>query len=168
MRLTFRDLMTQLGVPHELSPYEAYPFNVYDGAKGLTCSAEVRMGTSTDEVEAEVQLMYDTPPEGKPPMQQIIWFRIKPLSGNDWETREARLRGEPVDNNLYNWQEKCCKFYGALAASLKIDQIPDIDDLIEEIFFSKERFYDQYGGGGGKSPKIKPAALLGIKKGQGF
>ena len=49
-----------------------------------------------------------------------------------------------------------------------MEQIPDMDELIDEHFFGKERFYDQHGGGGGKSPKIKPGALLGMKKGTGF
>ena len=40
--------------------------------------------------------------------------------------------------------------------------------VVYEHFGGKERFYDQHGGGGGKSPKIKPAQLLGMKKGQGF
>jgi hypothetical protein len=166
MKMTFREVMDSLGIPHELTPYETYPFNVYDGEKGLTCSAEVRMGMDDNEVEAEIQLMFDTPPAGGASMQQIIWFKITPQTGRvDWATREARLKNEPLDKELYNWEEKCCNFFGAVTRFLKLDQVPDIDELIEEEFNSRERFYDQYGGGGGKSPKIKPAQLLNIKKG---
>lgn len=166
MKMTFREVMDSLGIPHELTPYETYPFNVYDGEKGLTCSAEVRMGMEDNEIEAEIQLMFDTPPAGGSSMQQIIWFKITPQTGRiDWSTREARLKNETIDKELYNWEEKCCNFFGAVTRFLKLDQVPDIDELIEEEFNSRERFYDQYGGGGGKSPKIKPAQLLNIKKG---
>lgn len=168
MKLTLRELMDKLGVQRTLTPYETHPFNVYDGAKGLTVSAEARMGSDPNEVEAEVQVMYDTPPAGSASMKQIIWFKMKPQLGEDWATREARLNGEPIDTGLYNWEEKCCTFFGELTRFLKMDQVPDIDELIEEIFNTRERFYDQYGGGGGKSPKIKPGQLLGMKKGQGF
>ncbi|MGZ9109169.1 MAG: hypothetical protein ACXW4B_10170 [Micavibrio sp.] len=170
MKMTFREVMDSLGVPHELTPYETCPFNVYDAEKGLTCSAEVRMGADAGEVEAEMQLMFDTPPEGGASMQQIIWFKIMPQTsaGNDWTTREARLKNETLDKDMYNWEEKCCNFFGAVVRFLKLDQVPDIDELIEEEFNSRERFHDQYGGGGGKSPKIKPGQLLNIKKGGGF
>lgn len=168
MKLTFRELMDALGVPHELSSYETYPFNVYDAAKGITCSAEVRMGSDPHEVEAEVQLMYDTPPAGKAPMEQILWFNVKPQQSDEWQTKDAKLKNQPLDQSIYNWEEKCCSFFGDLARFLKMEQVPDLDELIDEHFYGRERFYDQHGGGGGKSPKIKPGALLGMKKGQGF
>ena len=168
MKMTFRELMDRLGVIQDLSPYETCPFNVYDGSKGITCSAEARMGSDPHEVEVEVQIMYDTPPAGKPSMAHILWFNVKPQVSNEWSTKQARLKGEPLDTNIYNWEEKCCNFFGALVRHLKTDEIPDIDDLIEEHFHGRERFHDQMGGSSSKSPKIKPAALLGIKKGQGF
>jgi hypothetical protein len=50
---------------------------------------------------------------------------------------------------------------------LKMDKIPDIDELIENTLNSKERFA---GGRGGtsKAPKIKPQQLLNMKQGRGF
>ncbi|HEY8191291.1 MAG TPA: hypothetical protein VIG74_02610 [Alphaproteobacteria bacterium] len=165
MKMTYRELMDKLGVPHELSLYETYPFNVYNAASGLTCNAEARMGTDPDEIEAEIQLMYDTPPAGGASMQQVIWFNVKPHLGQDWQTRDARLKNEPIDKGIYNWEEKCCAFFGDIVRFLKMEKIPDIDELIDDHFHSRERFNDQRGGGGGKSPKIKPAALMNIKKG---
>lgn len=167
MRMTFRELMDRLGV-QDLHPYETCPFNVYDAEKGITCIAEARMGSESNEVEAEVQVIYDAPPSGIPSMKQIIWFSIRPQTGDDWATRDARLNGEPIDRDKYNWEEKCCTFFGELARFLKMEQVPDIDDLIDDVFNTRDRFHDQYGGGGGKSPKIKPGQLLGMKKGQGF
>lgn len=169
MKLTFRQLMDKLGVPHEMTPYETYPFNVYDSAKGMTCSAEIRMGMEANEVEGEVQMMYDTPPEGGASMKQILWFSVKPLATTaEWDTKDAKLQGQPIDRSMYNWEEKCCNFFGALVRFLKMDEVPDMDQLIEEEFHSRERFGGGASGGGGKSPKIKPGQLLGMKKGQGF
>lgn len=160
--------MDKLGVAQELGLYETCPFTVYDAAKGITCSAEVRMSSDPNEVDAEIQLMHDIPPDGTPPMQQVIWFNMKPSLGNDWETRNARLQGKPIDRGIYNWEEKCCNFYSDVTRFLRMDQIPDIEELIQEHFGGGERFHDQHGGGSSKSPKIKPAQLLGIKKGRGF
>ncbi|AEP08551.1 hypothetical protein [Micavibrio aeruginosavorus] len=168
MRETFRNMMDRLGVGYELSPYETYPLTVYDPATGATCSAEIRMGMDPNECEAEIQLMVDIPAEGQPPMQQVIWFQCKPVVGADWDVVNARLKGDPIDREIYNWEEKCCNFFGAVARFMKLDQMPDIDALIEEEFHSRERFHDQYGGGGGKSPKIRPGQLLDMKKGRGF
>ena len=169
MKATFRELMDKLGVPHEMSPYETYPFNVYDGVKGVTCSAEARMGMDANEVEGEIQLMYDNPPDGTPPMQQIIWFSVKPMiGGGSWSTKDGRLKGQPIDLTIYDWEEKCCALFGSVTRFLKQDEIPDIDELIDEVFNARERFNGQYGGGGGKSPKIKPGQLLGMKKGGAF
>ncbi|MDB5491340.1 MAG: hypothetical protein JWO78_1189 [Micavibrio sp.] len=164
MRMTSRELMDRLGVPNELTPYETYPFTIYDAARGLTCSAEVRMGMDKDEIECEIQLVHDTPPVGKPSMELVIWFQIKHSGTTEWETKDARLKNAPIDRTLYNWEEKCCNFFGAVVRFLKMDQIPDMDDLIDDEFHSRERFGGG-GAGGGKSPKIKPGQLLGMKKG---
>lgn len=168
MKMTFRELMDKLGIGRALTPYETCPYNVYDGAQGITCNAEIRMGNAANAVEGEVQIMYDTPPAGEAPMKQILWFKVTPKLGDDWATREARLRGTAIDTGIYNWEEKCCIFFSELTRFMKMEQVPNIEELIEEVFNTRERFHDQHGGGGGKSPKIKPAQLLGIKKGQGF
>jgi len=164
MRLTSRELMDRLGVPNVLTPYETYPFTVYDAAQGLTCSAEVRMGMEDNEIECEIQLVHDTPPAGKSSMELVIWFQLKHSGTTEWDAKDARMKGEPIDRTLYNWEEKCCNFFGAVVRFLKMDQIPDIDELIDDEFHSRERFGGG-GAGGGKSPKIKPGQLLGMKKG---
>lgn len=169
MRVTLKDLMDRLAVGYVLGPYETYPWSCYNAEKGMTCSAEVRMGPDADEVEAEIQIMYDTPPAGKSAMEQICYIHSRPGSGDGlWEILALRLKGEPLKEEIYNWQEKSCTFFAAVARALAMDEIPDIDELIEDIFHNYERFHDQYGGGGGKSPKIRPSQLLDIKKGRGF
>ncbi|MBU0800220.1 MAG: hypothetical protein KKA05_04370 [Alphaproteobacteria bacterium] len=169
MRVTLKDLMDKLAVGYVLGPYETFPWSYYDGETGVTCSAEVRMGADSDEVEAEIQVMYDTPPAGKQAMEHICYIRSAP-GGQDgmWEILTLRVKGEPLKEDVYNWQEKSCTFFTAVVRALLIETIPDIDELIEDIFHNYERFHDQYGGGGGKSPKIRPSQLMDLKKGRGF
>ena len=168
MRATLKDLMDKLAVGYVLGPYETFPWSHYDAAKGLTCSAEVRMSADSDEAEAEIQLVHDVPPPGKNAMEHICYIRCAPGGGGMWEVTTLRLKGEPLKEDVYNWQEKSCTFFSAVVRALLLEEIPNIDELIEDIFHNYERFHDQYGGGGGKSPKIRPNQLLDIKKGRGF
>lgn len=165
MQLRIDELMDKLGVGRVLSPSDTQPWSFCDTAKGVTCMAEVRMGMDNDEVEAEAQLIYDTPPAGKPPMEQICLIRAKPVSDGSWDSVLFRVRGEPYGQDKYNWQEKCCLFFSYLVQSLQMEEMPDVDKLLEEAFKGRDRGADQRGGGGGKSPKIKPAALMNVKKG---
>lgn len=166
MQVGKKELMDRLGVGHELGPYETFPWSGYDPEGGRTCSAEVRMNPDGDELEAEVQMMYDSPPPGAAPMEQIIFIKSSPNSEADWEIRFLRVRGEPLGDDIYNWQEKACNFFRAVAQELQSGTIPDIDELIDTCFHNRERFGDQRQGGGGKSPKIRTEQLL--KKSGGF
>ncbi len=167
MRLSKKDLMDKLGVGYELGPYETCPWSCYDSESGNTCSAEVRMDPDGTELEAEVQLMYDTPPEGKLPMEQAFWIRSKPVaSTGEWEISELKLNGAPPEDEIYNWQEKSCNFFSAVVQELQTDTMPDIEELMDVHFHNRERLGDQRQGGGGKSPKIQANQLL--KKGSGF
>ena len=167
--ITITELMDKLGVGYALGPYETFPWSSYDPAQGLTCSAEVRMSPESNEVEAEAQFLYDTPPEGKNSMEQICHIRAIPGNADGlWSVVSLRLRGEPYGEGIYNWQMKCCDFFAMLTRALAANEMPDIDELIEDAFHGGERFYDQHGGGGGRAPKIRPSKLLGLKKGRGF
>lgn len=59
-------------------------------------------------------------------------------------------------------------FFKACVQDLKMDIVPDIDEIAERELGGDERFRDARRGGGSKAPKIKPQALLGIKNGRGF
>lgn len=168
MQVSLKDLMDKMGVGRELGPYETQPWSCYDGDKGITCSAEVRMGPDGNEIEAEAQMMYDTPPEGKAPMEQVCHIHALPAKDGQWGVTALRIRGEPFGEGIYDWESKCCDFFSALVQNLIMDEIPDIDELIDDAFHNNESFHDQDGGGGGKSPKIRPSQLLDIKKGKGF
>ncbi|HIF25275.1 MAG TPA: hypothetical protein EYG18_09580 [Micavibrio sp.] len=168
MKISYKDLMDKLGVGYEMGPYETYPWSAYDDARGITCSAEVRVGPEGAEVEAEIQMMYDTPPAGKPPMEQICAITFKPCPLPDWDTYVLRIRGEKFGDDIYNWQEKACNFFRAIAMELQDDIIPDIDDILERELHNRERKGNQSGSGGGKSPKIEAGELLNMKQRGGF
>jgi hypothetical protein len=165
LNISIDELCQKLGVGYTLGAYQTQPWSAHDSAKGMTCSAEVRMGSADDELEAEAQMMYDIPPAGKPPMEQICYIKATPRAGQ-WDVVTLRIKGEPYGKDISNWQEKSCNFFSMLVSALGGNEIPDIDELIEEAFHAKERFYHQRQGGGGRAMKAKNAgALLGMKKG---
>ncbi|MFN3826526.1 MAG: hypothetical protein ACK4NR_02745 [Micavibrio sp.] len=167
MRVTLKELMDKMGVGFEPGAYETVPWSAYDVVKGQTCSAEIRMGPDRDEIEGEIQIMYDNPPAGKKPMEHICFLRAKPLADNNWNITDFKIRGEAYGQDKYNWEEKACTFFQLVVQELLGNAIPHIDELLEEAFYSRERGNDQYGGGSSKSPKIRPEQMLNIK-GRGF
>ena len=160
--------MDKLGVGHVLSPYETCPWSAYDSVKGITASAEVRMNNDGDEVEAELQFLYDQPEEGKPPVEQMIWIFSKPVANGKWSPTVFRFKGKDESIELYEWETKCCNFFRACIQDIKMDTVPDVEEIAERELGGDERFRDARRGGGSKAPKIKPQALLGLKNGRGF
>lgn len=180
MRLELEKLLQNLGVSYVLSPYETQPWLVYDEGKGLTCSAEVRMGPSGEDLEAEIQFLHDEKeeseegetdgdsgsaiisPDGR---QQILWMRAQPVTDNKWTVKLLRIKDKDYVNEFHEWEEKGCEFFLSCVEALQMGEIPDIDILIED----KMKDDSMWGGGrrgkiGRKSPKVKPASLLGMKK----
>jgi hypothetical protein len=169
MRVAYKELMEVLGVGYLLGSYETCPWSAYDEDKAITCSAEVRADPDGETIEAEIQMMPDEPPAGKPPMEQMCLITAKKVSAaGEWEVKDLKIKGEPFDEEIYNWQEKCCNFFRAAIVELQRDIVPDIDDLIERELNIKEKQGDQRGSGGGKSPKIRAAQLLDMKQKGGF
>lgn len=168
MRAPFKELMDKLGVGYELSIYETCPWSAYDPIKGVTAMAEVRMNNNGDEVEAEIQFLYDTPEAGKAPVEQMVWIFAKPVVQQLWAPTIFQLKKKDESANLYDWETKCCNFFRACVQDLKMDIVPDIDEIAERELGGDERFRDGRQGGGSKAPKIKPQALLGMKGGRGF
>lgn len=164
MKVSLQELMDKMGIGYILGPYESCPWGHYDAEHGIHCNAEARMGMDSDEIEAEVQIVYDEPPEGKNALDQAFYIKAAPTAGGgQWTVTTLLLHGQPLEEDIYNWEEKSCRFFKAVVEELQAGALPDIEDLIDMIFHSNERFYDQYGGGGGKSPKVK-GDLSGIQK----
>lgn len=168
MRVELKELMDKLGVGYVMSAYETCPWSAYDSEKGITASAEVRMNNDANEVEAELQFLYDAPEPGKPPMEQMVWIYAKPISQGKWSPTALRIKGQDEPNETYEWETKGCNLFTACVQEIKMGGVPDIDELIEREMGGDERFRDARRGGGSKAPKIKPQALLGLKGGRGF
>lgn len=172
MRVELKNLMERLGVNRVLSPYETHPWLHYDAARGLTCSAEVRMGPGAEDIEAEIQFLKDETDEtgegsaagGGP--EQIMRMKILPAGDNLWAPRDLRVKGRSYVNEIDGWEEKGCNFFRACIQAIQMGDMPNIDELIKQELGDE----DDFGGGkrgkiGRKAPKIKPAQLLGMKKG---
>lgn len=181
MRLELGKLLQNLGVSYTLSPYETQPWLVYDEEKGITCSAEVRMGPTGEDLEAEIQFLHDEKEESEDEetgeegeggsnissdgREQIMWMRAQPLVDDKWTVKLLRIKGKDYANEFHEWEEKGCEFFLSCVEALQMGELPDIDMLIED----KMKDDSAWGGGrrgkiGRKSPKIKPASLLGMKK----
>ena len=180
MRLELVKLLEKLGVSHKLSPYETHPWFVYDEDKGITCSAEVRMGPGGDDIEAEIQLLHDEKDdederedqngEGESEItsggrEQILQMRCEPVTENQWTVKLLKIKNKDYENEFHEWEEKGCDFFLSSVETLQMGELPDFDTLAEE----KMKDDSMWGGGsrgrvGRKSPKIKPASLLGMKK----
>lgn len=133
------------------------------------------MGPTGDDVEAEIQIIQDEKEdsdngdEGSDSSsggrEQIMWMRADATAPHQWGPKQLRIKGQDYVNEFHDWEGKGCDFFRACVESLQMSEIPDFDALIEE-HMKDDSFY---GGGkrgriGRKSPNIKPAQLLGMKK----
>ncbi len=176
MRIGLDKLLEKLGVSRVLSPYETQPWVYYDAEKGITCSAEVRMGPNREDVEAEIQFLKDEDggdgdegsdgtQSGSGGRQQIMHMRATPLNDGQWSPVSLRVKGKDYVGEIYDWEGKGCNFFRACIEAVSMSVLPDVDALIEKELNDDE----SWGGGkrgkiGRKSPSIKPGALLGMKK----
>lgn len=165
MRIKFKELMTKLGVAHEMQPYETAPWSHYDDEKEITYSGEARMNTCGEECEAEFQIWHDTPPPGKTALDQVVYIQAK-LHKGMWEIDMVKIRGENYVNKFYDWDNKACNLFRALCQDVGMGQSPDVDALIKE-HMRESKSGSQRGEGGSKSPRIRPEQLLEMKKGGG-
>lgn len=168
MRLSAKELLERLGVGYVLGGYQTHPWSHMDYDAGQTCSAEVRMGPDEDEIEGEIQMMYDTPPEGTPPLQQLIQMIAKRQSDGQWELKAFKIKNENKFNAFPGWEKKAVQLFREVTKQLAAENMPDFDDLLDDIFKEDTSRGGSTGQGGGKAPKIKPAQIMDMKKGQGF
>ncbi len=169
MRVSLKELLEKLAVRHILTPYESAPWVYYDEDKGITCSAEVRMGPDGDEIECEVQFLHDEEnDENLIGPQQKMYLRATPCKhGADiWSPVTFTVKGKSYVNEIAEWEDKACAFFQGCIQALNMNTLPDIEDLIEK-HLDDDGFGGRSGRGkiGRKSPKIKPNQLLGMKGG---
>ena len=171
MRIPLKELCEKLGVDHALSPYETAPWVHYDEAKATTCSAEVRMGTGGDDLEAEIQFLKDETEDesgdgsASGGREQIMLMRAHPVIDDKWTAHYLTVKGQSYVNEIHDWEGKGCEFFQACVQALLMGELPDIDALIEK-HLKDDDFWGSGKRGkiGRKSPKIKPENLLGLGK----
>lgn len=154
MRVEYTELMEFLAVGHELGPYETRPWFLHDTDMGITCSAEVRIGPGADDVEAEIQFLYDEDDTryedeshyGGP--EQIMLMRFLPSKEQIWSSTLLYVKGEDYRNKIHSWDERGCAFFTDCIAALQMNELPDIESLIEEHLVDKKR------GGRGRRGKV--------------
>lgn len=169
MKVNYKELMDKFGVGRTLNPYETQPWMFYDVATGITCEGEVRCNHDQTEIEAELQFMYDSPPTGKPPVEQICLIRAVQQArlNNDYTVTTVHIRGESWINRLHDWEGKSCNFFRACIREIKAERIPDIDDILSKEMKDSSFFGSNQGDGSNKSPKINTANLLYDMKNKG-
>lgn len=155
MRVEYKELMEKLGTGHILSSYETRPWFVYDEEQGITCSAEVRVGPGTEDVEAEIQYLHDEEDTrydddsqfGAP--QQIFIMRLTPSKEQIWSGQHLYVNGENYTNQIHNWDERGCNFFCAFIAALQMGELPNIEELIDNELTDKSR-----SGRGGRRGRV--------------
>ena len=125
------------------------------------------MNHDGDEVEAEIQLMHDTPPESGNMVERKFYGLFKPSTESRWEAKTVIVLDNNGAGDVYDWPVKGCAFFHACIQEILLEKIPDFEAIYEQEISSKEKFAGGRGGSS-KAPKIKPQQLLNMKQGRGF
>ncbi|MCK5383952.1 MAG: hypothetical protein KAJ29_00155 [Alphaproteobacteria bacterium] len=169
--------MEQLGVGHILSAYETRPWFLHDSKNGIMCSAEIRVGPGLSDVEAEIQFLHDEdkqpgsdseeiedkdedendeenkrakhgPKMGQDGPEQIMFMRFLPNKEQEWQGVFLIVRGEPYHSKIHSWDERGMAFFCDFIATLQMNELPDVDELIEEHLVDRQR------GGRGRRGRV--------------
>jgi hypothetical protein len=169
MKVNYQELMQKLGVGRPLNPYETQPWMTGDAIEGIICEGEVRCNSDQSGVEAELQFMYDVPPEGKPPVEQICILHAEKQArlNGDYTVTDMIIRGESWLNRFHGWEEKSCNFFRACIREVRAGKVPDIDDILAKEMKDSSFFGANSGDGSNKSPKINTANLMYDMKNKG-
>lgn len=169
MKASYKDIMDKLGVDRLLHVYETQPWFVRDDKKGWTCEAEVRCNHDKTEVEAEIQLMYDTPEQGKRPVEQICLIKVElhRKIKEQYTVTESKINGKDYKGSFYDWETKTCNFFRLSVKDIKNDKIPDFDLIEKKEMKESGNFGSNQGDGSNKSPKINASQLMYDRKGIG-
>jgi len=169
MKVNYRNLMNKLGVGRPLNVYETQPWLMYDDEKALTCEGEVRCNHDQSEIEAEIQFIYDTPPEGSFPVERICLIRCekRPSLNDDYAVVSTIIRDKEWKGEFYDWEGKSCNFFRACISEIRANKVPDIDAILAREMKESGRYKKGQGDGSNKSPKINASQLMYDRKGIG-
>lgn len=181
MRVELKELLEKLGVMHELSAYETHPWVLYNEDQGITCSAEVRMGPGADDLEAEIQYLYDEEQEEEKTTEdenggedtieiikftrkQVLYMRALPKIQGQWTPVDLRVNNKNYVNEIYDWEGKGCEFFRACIEAIQMGELPNIEELMKKELKDDTKGSGKRGRIGRKSPIAKPGQLMGMKK----
>lgn len=172
MKVTYRDLLDRLGVARALKPYDTETWQYMDEEKGITADAAVRIDSTIQTLQAELQFIYDKPQPDKPmPVEIVCYLELEEIPGvaGKYTAKKFTLQGK-LFNKLYDWESKSCNFFRACVREIKAGRLPDIELLINRELGSREVWGGGGGGGSEKSPRINTQQLLYDYKnpGRGF
>tara|TARA_B100001167_G_C16747003_1_gene294018 strand:- start:36 stop:554 length:519 start_codon:yes stop_codon:yes gene_type:complete len=169
MKATYQEIMDKLGVGRPLNVYETQPWLARDDKKGWTCEAEVRCNSDKTEVEAEIQLIYDTPAEGQRPVEQICLIRViqQKRLDKEYTVVDCIINGHDYKGDVYDWETKSCAFFRISVKDIKQDKIPDFTAIEKKEMKESGQFGGKQGDGSNKAPKINASQLMYDRKGIG-
>jgi len=147
----------------EDAPYEEEEEKDTGGRTGSAASG-MALGPG-EEVEAEEVRPKEPefPPLKPGTHQQIFYMRAVP-STDQWKVDRLVIKGKDYVNAMGGWSEKGCELFLSCVQSIQMGEIPDIEELITSTMVD-ESARGSRGRIGRKSPKVKPAALMGMKQG---
>ncbi len=172
MRASYKELMDMLGVGFELAPYQTRPWFLHDAEQGITCSAEVRVGPGGEDVEVEIQFLYDendaryVEDEKYAEPEQVMLMRFLPSKEQVWMEKLMFVKGEDYASKISEWGERGCTFFNLCIGAIQMGELPNIDELIEQ------ELTDRAGGRGGRKGRVgkkgfkveqKPIPMMGMK-----
>ena len=169
MKVSYKELMKKLGVDRELNLYETQPWLMYDDEKGVTCEAEVRCNHDRSEIEAEMQFVYDKPEAGKHPVERVCHIMVhrNKQSESDYRVVSCDIQGKEYKSAFFEWEIKSCNFFRACVRDIKLDKLPNIDEILKAEMKDTSRHKRGGGDGSNKAPKIDASQLMYDRKGIG-
>jgi hypothetical protein len=148
----------------EDAPYEEEDESEEGGRTGSVASGlALGPGEEPEEDEAEKSKEPEFPPLKPGTHQQIFYMRILP-STDQWKPEKLVIKGKNYVNLIGGWDEKGCELFASCVQSIQMGELPDIEELITSKMVD-ESASGRRGRIGRKSPKVKPAALMGMKQG---
>jgi len=71
--------------------------------------------------------------------EQIMIMRYVPNNDAQWQGLYLVIRGETYHDKISNWDERGAAFFCDFVSALQMNELPDVDELIEEHLVDKRR-----------------------------
>lgn len=169
MKQDLRKFLAGLGVDYIMEPYGSQPWQVYDEASGVTCSAEVRvMDADLDEIEAEI--MFQNPEMSEKPINITLWMLASADPSRQYQIRKCKFKNQDFAGTMSGWQEKVMAFFKACVTEMSKGELPDIEKIEADIMKNVGGQNGKRGtAGSGKFQRINTNMLMhDMKAGGGF